>query len=250
MSINIKIEVFEGPLDLLLHLIKKAEVDIYDIPIAEITEQYILYLKNMEELNLDIASEFLVMAATLLEIKSKMLLPRKKLQEDEQVEEDPRKEIVQKLIEYKKYKEFAEQLKMIEEQSQIYFKPPEIIDDIESKDVFFKNITLENLMFAFKKVIEAYERRTNKKSIIDENISYDEFRIEDKMNYIVGLVEVYKRIRFTRFFEEAKCKLELIVTFLAMLELIKLKKIKVYQRENFEDIYIEGQEEEWQNQIF
>ncbi|CDF58183.1 segregation/condensation protein A [Thermobrachium celere] len=246
MSINIKIEVFEGPLDLLLHLIKKAEVDIYDIPIAEITEQYIQYLKAMEELNLDIASEFLVMAATLLEIKSKMLLPKKKSQDDEKEEDDPRKEIVEKLIEYKKYKEFAEKLKMIEEQSIIFFKPPEIIDDIESKEVFFKNITLENLMFAFKKVMEAYERRSNKKSLVDENISHDEFRIEDKMQYIIGLIEIYKRIRFQRFFEEASCRLELIVTFLAMLELIKLKKIKVYQRENFDDIYIEGQDEEWQ----
>lgn len=199
MAINIKIEVFEGPLDLLLHLIKKAEVDIYDIPIAEITEQYINYLKTMEELNLEIASEFLVMAATLLEIKSKMLLPRKKVNEDSEQEDDPRREIVQKLIEYKKYKEFAEKLKMIEEQNTIFFKEPEVIDDIESKEVFFKNITIENLMFAFKRVMEAYEKRLNQKPLIDKNIDYDEFKIEDKMEYILGLIEVYKRIRFTRF---------------------------------------------------
>lgn len=246
MAINIKIEVFEGPLDLLLHLIKKAEVDIYDIPISDITEQYISYLKAMEELNLEIASEFLVMAATLLEIKSKMLLPKKKVNDNEEQEEDPRKEIVEKLIEYKKYKEFAEQLKMIEEQSSIYFKEPEIIDDIDSKEVFFKNITLENLMVAFKKVMESYERRINQKPLIDKNIDYDEFRIEEKMQYILGLIKIYHRIRFARFFEEASCKLELIVTFLAMLELIKLKKIKVYQVQNFEDIYLEGQEESWE----
>lgn len=246
MSINIKLEMFEGPLDLLLHLIKKAEVDIYNIPIAEITDQYIAYLKAMEELDLEIASEFLVMASTLLEIKSKMLLPRTSSKDNEEaVDLDPRQELVQKLVEYKKYKEFAEKLKEYEKSSSIFFKDPEIIDDIENKDIYFKNITVENLMTAYKKVIRAYENKFNKRSDIPKNIDYDEFKIEDKMDYIKDTVFSYKRVSFNIFFENAKSKLEIVVTFLAMLELIKLRIIRAVQYRNFDEIIIEGQEEIW-----
>jgi segregation and condensation protein A len=246
MAINIKLDIFEGPLDLLLHLIKNAEVDIYDIPIAEITDQYIAYLKAMEELDLEVASEFLVMAATLIEIKSKMLLPRKKNTDDENsADEDPRKELVEKLVEYKKYKEFAQILKEIESGNIMYFKQPEIIDDIENKEVFFKNITVENLMIAFKKVIDAYENRYTTGKEIPQNISFDEYRIEDKMESIKRLILKNKRLSFSQFFNTARSKIEIIVTFLAMLELIKLKLIRAVQYRNFEDITIEGQEELW-----
>ncbi|KMT21370.1 segregation/condensation protein A [Clostridium cylindrosporum] len=240
MSINIKIDAFEGPLDLLLHLIKKSEVDIYDIPIARITDQYIAYLKEMEELDLDIASEFLVMAATLVEIKSKMLLPKKK-KEDDFDEEDPRLELVEKLIEYKKYKEFAGNLKEIEENTLIYFKGPEIIDDIENKDVFFKNITVENLMIAFRKIMDNYENRHRSEKRVYENISSDEFKIEDKMEFIKYTLENNEKVYFDTFFQFAKNKLEIIVIFMAMLELIKLREIRVYQNNNFDNITIERQ---------
>ncbi|QCX32660.1 segregation/condensation protein A [Caloramator sp. E03] len=246
MSINIKLEMFEGPLDLLLHLIKKSEVDIYNIPIAEITDQYIAYLKAMEDLDLEIASEFLVMASTLLEIKSKMLLPRTSNKEDEEsADVDPRQELVQKLVEYKKYKEFAEKLKEYEKSSIIFFKDPEIIDDIENKDIYFNNITVENLMKAYKNVINAYEKKFNKRSEIPKDIDYDEFKIEDKMEYIKSTIYSYKRVSFNKFFENAKSKLEIVVTFLAMLELIKLKIIRAIQYRNFEEIIIEGQDELW-----
>lgn len=246
MSINIKIDAFEGPLDLLLHLIKKAEVDIYDIPIAEITDQYLGYLKEMEELDLNIASEFLVMAATLLEIKSQMLLPKKKNVEDEtSADIDPRQELVEKLVEYKKYKEFAEQLKSIEGNNFIFFKAPEIIDDIESDEVFYKNITLENLMQSFRKIVNTYENKFNKRGVIPRDIDYDEYKIEDKMDDIQRSLLKYKRLKFSEFFLQVKDKLEIIVIFLAMLELIKLKAIKVVQFNNFGDIMIEGQEEQW-----
>ena len=243
MSLKIKLDIFEGPLDLLLHLIKKTEVDIYDIPISEITDQYIAYLKTMEELDLEVASEFLVMAATLLEIKSKMLLPRTRLLEDEtSADEDPREELIRKLVEYKKYKEFAEELKGIENNNVIFFKPPEIIDDIENEEVFFKNITLENLMVAFKKIMSSYENRYNDRAEIPENIDFDEFRIEDKMQSILKGVSNGRSLSFVSFFENATSKMEIIVTFLAMLELMKLRKILVVQYENFGDIMIEGQE--------
>lgn len=240
MAINIKIDEFEGPLDLLLHLIKKAEVDIYNIPIAKIADQYIEYLKTMEEMDLEVASEFVVMAATLVEIKSKMLLPKKK-KDDETDEEDPRQELVEKLIEYKKYKEFAEHLKEIDETTGIYFKSPEVIDDIDDDEVFFKNITIENLMICFKKIMDDFNNRQESEDRVYQNISIDEFKIEDKMEYILTALDKNHTIYFEDFFKLAKHKIEIIVTFIAMLELIKEKQIKVYQLNNFSNIKIERQ---------
>ena len=243
MAFDIKLETFEGPLDLLLHLIKSAKVDIYDIPIAEITDQYIAYIDDAHEINLDNASEFLIMAATLLEIKSRMLLPKQK-QENEDEEEDPRKELVEKLVEYKKYKEFAKQLKSIEENNVIYFKEPELIDDIKTNEFDFKNVTVEGLMFAFKKVLSSYKNKFNKNSEIPKNINYDEYKIEDKINYITDILENEKNIKFSSFFENCESKMELIVTFLAVLELVKLKYIAAYQKDNFDEIIIEKQEKD------
>jgi segregation and condensation protein A len=245
MAINVKIDTFEGPLDLLLHLIRKAEVDIYDIPISEITEQYISYLKSMEEFDMDMASEFLVMAATLIEIKSKMLLPGKNSEDELAADEDPRRELVDKLIEYKKYKEFAHRLKDIETSNVVYFKDPEILDDIDNKEIFFKNITLDNLMFAFKKIVKSYENKFNDRAVIPENIQFDEYRIEEKMEIIKDLVSIKKSCAFNSFFSDVHSNMELIVIFLAMLELIKLKYIKAVQYKNFGDIFLEGQEDLW-----
>ena len=243
MAGNIKIDVYEGPLDLLLQLIKASELDIYNIPIAEITEQYIAYLKSMEELDLEIASEFLVMAATLLEIKSKMLLPKKQAFIGEDVIEiDPRQELMERLVEYKKYKEFAERLKGIENTNVIYFKNPEIIDDIEDNEYFFNNISIENLMLAFKKVVDVHERKHNTRGEIPKDINYDEYKIEDKMDEILYELSESKSksAKFDLFFEISRDIMEVIVIFLAMLELIKLRKIHVYQDNNFGDILIEG----------
>jgi segregation and condensation protein A len=200
----------------------------------------------MEELELNIASEFLVMAATLLEIKSQMLLPKKKTVDDEiSADIDPRQELVEKLIEYKKYKEFAEKLKYIETDNFVYFKPPEIIVDTENVEIMFKNITLENLMHSFKKIVNTYENKFNKRSAIPRDIDFDEYRIEDKMSDIQRLLQKNIRVSFSCFFEGAENKLEIIVIFLAMLELIKLKHISVIQYNNFGDIVIEGQDDLW-----
>jgi segregation and condensation protein A len=240
MAGNIKIDVFEGPLDLLLQLIKGSELDIYNIPIAEITEQYIIYLKSMEELDLEIASEFLVMAATLLEIKSKMLLPKKQaLIGEDIIEIDPRQELIERLVEYKKYKEFAERLMGIENTNVIYFKNPEVIDDIEDNEFFFNNISIENLMVAFKKVVDVHERKHNTRGEIPKDINYDEYKIEDKMDEILYELSENKSAKFDIFFEISRDIMEVIVIFLAMLELIKQRKINVYQQNNFGDILIE-----------
>lgn len=242
MAGNIKIDVFEGPLDLLLQLIKASELDIYNIPIADITEQYIFYIRSMEEIDLDIASEFLVMAATLLEIKSKMLLPKKiTLVGDNIVEIDPRQELIERLMEYKKYKEFAERLKGIENTNVIFFKNPEVIDDIEDSEFFFNNISIENLMVAFKKVVDIHERKKNTRGEIPKDINYDEYKIEDKMDEIMERLESDFNMKFEVFFESSRDIMEIIVIFLGMLELIKMRKIYVRQHNNFGDIVIERQ---------
>lgn len=242
MAGNIKIEIFEGPLDLLLQLIKTSELDIYNIPIAEITEQYIRYIKSMDELDLEIASEFLVMAATLLEIKSKMLLPKKQaLVGEEFVEIDPRQELVERLVEYKKYKEFAHRLKGIEDTNFIFFKNPEVIDDIEDSESFFNNISIENLMVAFKKVVDIHDRKRNTRGEIPKDINYDEYKIEDKMDEIMEQLTTDSNLKFEMFFKYSRDIMEVIVIFLAMLELIKLRKIYVRQQNNFGDIIIERQ---------
>lgn len=242
MAGNIKVDAFEGPLDLLLQLIKASEIDIYNIPIAEITEQYIFYLRSMEELDLEITSEFLVMAATLLEIKSKMLLPKKQaLVGDDIVEIDPRQELIERLIEYKKYKEFADRLKGIEDTNVVFFKNPEVIDDIEDSEYFFNNISIENLMVAFKKVVDIHDRKRNTRGEIPKDINYDEYKIEDKMDEIMLQLDTDSNIKFESFFEASRDVMEIIVIFLAMLELIKIRKIYVRQLNNFGEIIIERQ---------
>lgn len=242
MALNIKLPIFEGPLDLLLHLIKKSKIDIYNIPICEITTQYISYLKQMKELDLDIASEFILMAATLIEIKSKLLLPNRP-SEDTTEEKDPRKQLVEKLIEYKKYKELSGMLKEIEDNNELYFKSAEIIDDtVQSKNTVLDNITLDALMNSFKNIMNEYKDRFNKRGIIPENINYDQYRIEDKINYISERLKETDRISFNEFFKSASCRIELIVIFLAMLEMIKLRTIYVVQQNNFDNILIERHE--------
>lgn len=247
MGLCVKLETFEGPLDLLLHLIKKSEVDIYNIPISEITDQYMEYLRAMEELDLDIASEFLVMTATLIEIKSSMLLPKIKSEDELEDEDDPRKELVEKLIEYRKYKEFAEQLKDIEKNNVVYFKSPEIIDDIEDNSAFFNNITLDNLMHTFNRIVKQYENKFNENSKIPQNIKHDEYKIEDKMGYMMQLINEKGSINFQYIFNRAKSKEEVIVIFLALLELIRLKKIRAVQYKSYGDIVVErlGEKEQW-----
>ena len=246
MAINIKLDNFEGPLDLLLHLIKSAEVDIYDIPITEITDQYIAYLKSMKDLDLEIASEFIVMASTLLEIKSKMLLPSKKIDNDEEAEDaDPRSELVQKLVEYKKFKEMAERLKEMDLSNIVFLKPEYIVDDIENKDEYFNNITLENLMVTYKKIMDSYKNKFNKRGIISKNIDYDEFKIEDKIKYIKAQILIEGRISFRSIIENACCEMEIVVTFLAVLELMKQKMIRAFQNVNFSDIILEGLDYKW-----
>jgi segregation and condensation protein A len=245
MPYQVKIDAFEGPLDLLLHLINRLEIDIYDIPVAQITEQYLVYIKTMNELKLDVASEFLVMAATLLAIKSKMLLPKheESFEETETeipYEEDPRDELVERLIEYRKYKEAAQDLKSLEEERGLmYTKPPSDLSDF-AKEIQPErselNVSLYDMLAAFQKLL----RRKKLQRPMATKITRQEISIEKRMTEImVELRQLKGRKSFNALFPYPD-KEHVVVTFLAILELIKRKVIDVEQQENFSEIFVEA----------
>lgn len=245
MSLNIKIENFEGPFDLLLHLIKKNKMDIYDIKIYEVTNQYIEYMHTMEEMNLEVTSEFIVIAATLIEIKSKMLLPKAKTDENavDMDEQDPRKELVDKLLQYRKFKLAAQFFKDKEQGlGRMFSKKPEIIEEkkksLDSKELL-KETTMLHLYEIYNKLINIYRSKINTSNIINKEIPIEKFKIEDKMNYLKESIKLGKKLKFSSIINICSSKVEMIVTFLAMLELIKLKFITVVQEQSFREIYVE-----------
>ena len=242
---KVKIANFEGPFDLLLHLIKKNEMDIYNVEIYKITNQYLKYLEEMKTIDLEITSEFIVVAATLIEIKSKKLLP--KVKEKEESEEDIEKNLMEKLIEYKKIKLASEFLKeRYISLGDIYTKKPEIIEDLgdsrveHNEEDIFKNITLLDLYNIYNRLIEGFFNKQNIENTIERKIFVDKYKIEDKMDELLHKVSSKKIIKFKEIINESECKLETVVIFLALLELIKLKFIKAYQENSFGDILIEG----------
>lgn len=243
MPLNIVLDNFEGPFDLLLHLIKKNQMDIYNIKIHDITSQYLENINAMKELDLEVASEFIVMAAMLLEIKSKMLLPKEKKAENEE-DEDPRSELVSKLVEYKKYKLVATEFSKMERETGIVFtKKPEIIDDLKDKNTdvnsLLKGITMLELFNLYDNLISTYNNKMNKSNVIQKEIPVDKYRIEDKMEQILEDFKYRDRMYFSKITKLCKSKMEVVVSFLALLELTKLKEIKVIQQENFREIFIE-----------
>ncbi len=246
MEYKVILESFEGPLDLLLYLVDKAQIDIYEIPINEITDQYMDYLKKMGELDLEITGEFLVMAATLLEIKSKMLLPNRDTESDIQqleIEEaDPRKELVKKLIEYKKYKIAAEKLGNLERiQSKVFCKPKEDFNLYSQKCDKLEEMNIEQLIKAYRKLA----KKVIKKSYINiGQIQNEEYSLKKCIMKIKSILQFKKRINFNQLFNGKPSRKEIVSTFLSLLELIKNKYVKVYQKNNFEDILISKLDEE------
>ncbi len=234
MSYKIKLEMFEGPLDLLLYLVKKDHLNVYDIPIAQVTEQYLKYMDIMRLLNLNIAGEFLVMAATLMQIKSKMLLPIDESQQVEEQQEDPRAELVKRLLEYEKFKEIAGTLREKEtDQRDVFKRPKPLQQEIneDAQDVYFE-ASLFDLITAFSTALEGIP-----KEVFYEVIK-DEFTIESKIHDILHLLLVQSSLRLFDLFSKAKNKIEVVVTFLAILELIKLKEIVARQKGLFQEIEI------------
>ena len=233
MTYKVKLEIFEGPLDLLLYLIKKNELSIESIPISAITEQYLQYLNIMQLLDLDIAGEFLVMAATLMHIKSKMLLPPDET-EAEAVEEDPRSELIRKLLEYRKFKDAAERLKERELSQKEVFARPGIIGDIPDsgqQELYFE-ASLFDLLSAFSKVLKEVP-----KSKFYELVK-EEVTVADKIHEIFHLLVKKPTLYFLELFQQARSKIEIIATFLALLELIRMKEVIVKQDRVFGDIQI------------
>ncbi len=247
MDLTFKLQAFEGPLDLLLHLIEKNKVDIYDIPIVLITEQYLEYIKQMDTQDLDVMSEFLVMAATLLDIKCKMLLP-KEINEDGE-EEDPRAELVQKLIEYKMYKYMAFELrdKQIDAGKNVFKAPtmPKEVADYSQPidyDSLVGDMDLAKLNQIFKSIIKKQEDKVDPLRSQFGKIEKDEINMEEKTVYIEEYVKAHKRFSFRNLLEAQPTKMEVVVTFLVILELMKIGKIMIMQEGIFDDILITAKE--------
>lgn len=232
MSTSVKLEVFEGPLDLLLHLIKKNEVSITDIPIATITEQYLSTLELIQSLNLDVAGEFLVMAATLIHIKSRMLLPPGEEEDEEEEGGDPREELIRRLLEYQRFKEAAEELEKREIlRRDVFVRPSEVPDEMES--VGFEGLSLFDLISALRHVLDRFpEERVHE-------VTLERISVREKMSSLLDDLQRRGKVIFQSLFEAAVSRLEVVVTFLAMLELVKIRAIRVAQEEREGPIVIE-----------
>lgn len=243
MALSVKLEAFEGPLDLLLHLIDKNKVDIYDIPIVEITEQYLDYIRQMETQDMNVMSEFLLMAATLVDIKCRMLLPKEVNEEGE--EEDPRAELVQKLLEYKMYKYMSLELRdrQVDAARTLYreqnlpkevanYRPPLNYEEL------IGDVTLNKLHEIFKSIVRKQEDKIDPIRSQFGNVEKDEIDMDVKMLYVEAYAKEHKTFSFRKLLEKQSSKMELIVTFLIILELMKTGKITISQENIFDDIMI------------
>ena len=245
MELTVKLQVFEGPLDLLLHLLDKNKVNIYDIPIVEITAQYMEYIAEMKRQDLDVLSEFLVMAATLIDIKSKMLLPADPNQEEEV--EDPRAELVQQLLEYKMYKCMAYELKDRQIDAQrVMFKEPTIPEEVLAYEEpvnfeeLISDVTLAKLNEIFKSIMKKQKDKIDPVRSKFGKIEKEEVSLEEKMVQLEQYAAEHRHFSFRNLLEEQSSKVEIIVTFLAILELMKMGKIFISQERIFDDIKIDS----------
>nr|WP_294493545.1 segregation/condensation protein A [uncultured Mediterraneibacter sp.] len=244
MGIPVKLEVFEGPLDLLLHLIDKSKIDIYDIPIVEITNQYMEYIRNMQREDLNVMSEFLVMAATLLDIKCRMLLPKEVNEEGE--EEDPRRELVEQLLQYKMYKYIACELKDRENDSdRIMYKSPTIPEEVEeyvepvNLDQLLSELTLEKLNAVFQEVMKRQTEKIDPVRSKFGKIEKEEVSLSDKFIYIHTYLRDHRNFSFRQLLRKQHSRMHVVVTFLAILEMMKLGEIHVKQDHTCGEILIE-----------
>lgn len=243
MGIPVKLQVFEGPLDLLLHLIDKNKIDIYDIPIVEITNQYMDYIKAMEKEDLNVMSEFLVMAATLLDIKCRMLLPKEVNEEGE--EEDPRQELVEQLLEYKMYKYMSYELRDRQvEGEQLMFKEPtvpeEVMEYVEpvDLDLLLKNVTLAQLNYIFQDVMKRQIDKIDPVRSKFGKIEKEEITLPDKLEYVTEYAKLHRKFGFRQLLEKQNSKTQIVVTFLAILQLMKEGVISIEQEQAFDEIMI------------
>lgn len=246
-QLTIQLEVFEGPMDVLYHLIEKNKIDIYDIPIAELADQYLAYLDTMQERDMEHMSSFLVMAATLLEIKSKMLLP--KLYDEEEDGVDPREELMWRLLEYKKIKNITTDFRILEEEAAVfcYKKADDTIKEMKIADEgsladFLEGVTMIQLCDAFQEVMKRKEGKIDTVRSGFKSVERDSFTIEEQSLYIRDMLILHARINFSEIFRFGARKIEKVVTFLAILELIKIHEIVITQEDIFSEIVIQKRE--------
>lgn len=233
MDYIVNINQFEGPMDLLLHLIKKNNIQIYDIQIEELTKQYLDYITKMEELNLDVASEYLVMAAELMEMKSRYLLPKVETEEEE---EDPKEDLIERLIEYSKYKEVTKSFQLLESQrKQIHTKEPSNCLEFRKEDVLEENLGLEDLLEAFSKFL----KRKEKERPLHTTVTKKEYSVEERNKQIRDILKKKKKVSFDELFDVYN-KEYYIVTFLSILDLAKKEELRIEQEKNFQQIIIEA----------
>ena len=245
MGIPVKLQVFEGPLDLLLHLIEKNKIDIYDIPIVEITSQYMEYIRSMEREDLDVMSEFLVMATTLLDIKCRMLLPKEVNEEGE--EEDTRAELVEQLLQYKMYKYMSYELRDRQvDADQYFYREAEIPGEVKNYvppvdlDELLGNVNLVQLQKIFKEVMRRQEEKIDPVRSKFGKIEKEEVPLPDKLVYVQEYAKLHKKFSFRTLLNQQKSKMHVVVTFLAVLELMKIGMIRVCQEEICGEILIDS----------
>jgi segregation and condensation protein A len=232
---KVKLEVFEGPLDLLLYLIKRDEIDIYDISLERITKQYLEYLQAFKELNIDIAGEFIVMAANLIYLKSRSLLPVDQQPPDEEAEEDdPRWDLIRQLIEYKKFKEAAAQLQTRAlEQERMFARAGLKVADLATAPLPLGEVGIFQLINALQAVIKRVEAREDLQQLFGEH-----YTVSDKIESILRHMASGVTLKFSELFAQMASRIEIVVTFLALLELIRLKQVRATQKSPFEEIEI------------
>lgn len=237
MEYKIILDSYEGPLDLLLNLIEKSKIDIYDIPINIITEQYLDYIYGMEKFDLEVTSDFLVMAATLLQIKSKLLLPKIIPLDDEEEEEDPRDELVRRLLAYKKFKEVADELRIFEDLGiKSFIKPQEDLSQFGQDEIEIGPFDIDSLLITLSKMLD---RRGLKSEVLSlEEISRDEFTIKDCTENILERLRLNKKIRFSQLLNQDSSRNEIVAYFLSLLELMRFGNIVVRQDNVFSDLII------------
>jgi segregation and condensation protein A len=231
---KVRLEIFEGPLDLLLYLIKKEEIDIYNVSLERITRQYLDYIDTFQALNIELASEFIVMAANLMYIKSRELLPKDVQPPDEEADEDdPRWELIRQLVEYKKFKEAAQFLGVQEVKSDELFVTTPEMPDLDAPVETMGQVGIFDLIRAFQRILKRFENTSDFREIVN-----DRYTVADKIEHLLDIVPAGSRVRFEELFSSAASRGEVIVTFLAMLELIKLNHLQVEQEQLLGEIIV------------
>ena len=246
---SIKIDQFEGPFDLLLFFIERDELDINDIPIAKITNDFLEYIRHLEMLDIDIASEFILVAATLMRIKAKMLIPRKEVDEEGN-EIDPREELAQKLIEYRKYKGIIDDLSNMEENRHFRFVRGNVVNELKAiadralVDIELESLSLYKLMQTFHQLLLRYE---TEKSRPKHQINRFDYNIEDQQTFILSKIPIKGKARFEDLFLNLENRIHAIVTFIALLELLNLQQLKIVQGEGVNNFWVGYPEQEEDN---